>query len=130
MDTKQSNRPTEQRRRSASQSGNARTGAPASSAQRRPGTAAPKRRSAPAQRSGAAQTSIPRRSDSLTDTRRRTQKKEQGILAKLKKTDVPLHLVAVIRPEEYAGKTTAEIADMVYEMMIADLGEEFRYIEN
>ena len=86
MDTKQSNRPTEQRRRSASQSGNARTGAPASSAQRRPGTAAPKRRSAPAQRSGAAQTSIPRRSDSLTDTRRRTQKKEQGILAKLKKT--------------------------------------------
>ena len=51
-------------------------------------------------------------------------------LGKLKKTDVPLHLVDVIRPEEYAGKTTAEIGDMVYEMMIADLGEEFRYIEN
>ena len=51
-------------------------------------------------------------------------------LAKLKKTDVPLHLVDVIQPEEYAGKTTAEIGDMVYEMMIADLGEEFRYIEN
>ena len=50
-------------------------------------------------------------------------------LAKLKKTDVPLHLVDVIRPEDYAGKTTAEISDMVYEMMIADLGEEFRYKE-
>ena len=50
-------------------------------------------------------------------------------LAKLKKTDVPLHLVDVIRPEEYAGKTTAEIGDMVYEMMIADLGEDFRVID-
>ena len=50
-------------------------------------------------------------------------------LAKLKKTDVPLHLVDVIPPEMYAGKTTAEISDMVYERMIADLGEEFRYVE-
>ena len=85
MDTKQSNRPAEQRRKAASQSGNARTGAPASSAQRRSGTAAPKRRTAPVQKKTASQTAIPRRSDSLTDARRRTQKKEQGILAKLKK---------------------------------------------
>ena len=51
-------------------------------------------------------------------------------LAKLKKTDVPLHLVDVIPAEELKGKTTTEIADRVYEMMIADLGEEFRYMEN
>ena len=51
-------------------------------------------------------------------------------LAKLKKTDVPLHLVDVIPAEELKGKTTTEISDRVYEMMIADLGEEFRYVEN
>ncbi len=41
-------------------------------------------------------------------------------------TRAELHLVDVIQPEQYAGMTTAEISDMVYEMMIADLGEEFR----
>ncbi len=50
-------------------------------------------------------------------------------LAKLKRTDVQLHLVDVIPAEELKGKTTAEISDLVYEMMIADLGEEFRYTE-
>lgn len=50
-------------------------------------------------------------------------------LARLKKTDVELHLVDVIQPEELKGKTTVEISDMVYERMIADLGEEFRYVE-
>ena len=47
-------------------------------------------------------------------------------LAKLKKTDVHLHLVDVIPPEELKGRTTTEISDMVYEMMIGDLGEGFR----
>ena len=47
-------------------------------------------------------------------------------LAKLKKTDVHLHLVDVIPAEELKGKTTAQISDMVYEMMIGDLGEGFR----
>jgi len=47
-------------------------------------------------------------------------------LAKLKKTDVPVHLVEVIPAEELKGKTTVEIADRVYEAMIADLGENFR----
>ena len=47
-------------------------------------------------------------------------------LAKLKRTDVELHLVDVIQPEAYKGKSTTEISDMVYEMMIADLGESFR----
>ena len=47
-------------------------------------------------------------------------------LAKLKKTDVHLHLVDVIPAEELKGRTTTEISDMVYEMMIGDLGEGFR----
>jgi len=50
-------------------------------------------------------------------------------LKKLKKTDVELHLLDVIPAEELQGKTTVEIADRVYEMMIADLGETFRYAE-
>ena len=47
-------------------------------------------------------------------------------LAKLKKTDVYLHLTDVILPEEYKGMSTVEISDCVYERMIADLGEDFR----
>lgn len=81
MDTNQKNRTPEQRRNPA-RSGSA----PASNAQRRPGTATPKRR--PAAQTGrkgrTSQTAIPRRSDSLTDTRRRTKKKNQGFMAKLK----------------------------------------------
>ena len=42
----------------------------------------------------------------------------------LKPTDVDLHLVKTIQPEEYAGMTTVEIADMVYHMMAEDLGPE------
>ena len=47
-------------------------------------------------------------------------------LKKLKTTHIDLHLVDVIPPEELKGKTTAEIGQRVYDMMIADLGEEFR----
>jgi len=47
-------------------------------------------------------------------------------LAKLKKTDVHLHLVEVIPPEEVRGLSTVEVSDRVYECMIADLGEDFR----
>ena len=50
-------------------------------------------------------------------------------LAKLKKTDVELHLVDVIQPEQYAGMSTVALSNMVYETMIADLGEAFRYTE-
>ena len=50
-------------------------------------------------------------------------------LKKLKHTDVELHLVDVIPAEELKGKTTVEISDMVYEMMISDLGEETRFVE-
>lgn len=45
-------------------------------------------------------------------------------LMKLKPTDVDLHLLKTIQPEEYAGMTTVEIADMVYHMMAEDLGPE------
>ena len=51
-------------------------------------------------------------------------------LPKLKHTDVELHLVDVIPAEELKGKTAVEISDRVYEMMLSDLGEEFRFIEN
>ena len=47
-------------------------------------------------------------------------------LKKLKTTHIQLHLVDVIGPEELKGKTTAEIGQRVYDMMIEDLGEEFR----
>ena len=47
-------------------------------------------------------------------------------LKKLKKTDVHLHLVEVIPPEEVKGLSTVELSDRIYECMIADLGEEFR----
>lgn len=80
MDTNQKNRTAEQRKNSA-RSGSA----PASNAQRRPGTTAPKRRPAAQTRSRASQAAVPRRSDSLTDTRRRNNKKNQGIVAKLKR---------------------------------------------
>ena len=50
-------------------------------------------------------------------------------LRKLKITDVELHLVDVIPAEDLKGKTTVEISNMVYEMMIGDLGEDFRYTE-
>ena len=43
---------------------------------------------------------------------------------RLKPTDVDLHLIKTIHPEEYAGMTTVEIADMVYHMMAEDLGPE------
>ena len=50
-------------------------------------------------------------------------------MKKLKSTPVELHLVDVIPAEELKGVTTTQIADRVYEMMIADLGEDFRAID-
>ena len=50
-------------------------------------------------------------------------------MKRLKPTPVALHLVDVIPAEELKGKHTTEIADRVYEMMIADLGEDFRAVE-
>lgn len=45
---------------------------------------------------------------------------------RLKHTDVSLHLVDVIQPEEFEGLKTTEISDRVWEMMRADLSEEYQ----
>lgn len=44
---------------------------------------------------------------------------------KLRPTDVQLHLVSVIPPEELEGKTTVEISDWVHAIMAEDLGPDF-----
>ncbi|MBQ8910139.1 MAG: 1-acyl-sn-glycerol-3-phosphate acyltransferase [Oscillospiraceae bacterium] len=43
---------------------------------------------------------------------------------RLKPTDVYLNLVDVIQPEAYAGMSTVDLGNMVYEMMAQDLGPE------
>lgn len=43
---------------------------------------------------------------------------------RLKPSDVDFHLVKVIYPEEYEGKTATEIGNVVYELMAQDLGPE------
>ncbi len=50
--------------------------------------------------------------------------------ARLKRSQVQLHLVGVISPAEYAGKTTVELGQRVYEMMARDLGPELVAQEN
>lgn len=45
------------------------------------------------------------------------------------KTTVPVHVVEVIPAQELKGQTTVQIADRVYESMISDLGEAFRWKE-
>lgn len=50
-------------------------------------------------------------------------------LKKLKPTPVQLHVVEVIPAAELKGKTTHDIAHRVYESMISDLGEDFRWTE-
>ena len=45
-------------------------------------------------------------------------------LPKLKRTDVQLHLIDVISPEQYAGMNTVALGNWVYEMMAEDLGPE------
>lgn len=45
-----------------------------------------------------------------------------GNFLKLKPTDIDLHLVKTIYPEEYAGMSTVEISSMVYDLMAEDLG--------
>ena len=48
-------------------------------------------------------------------------------IKKLKGSTVTLHLVGVVRPEEFAGKTAVDISDRVYGMMADDLGEDLVY---
>ena len=50
-------------------------------------------------------------------------------LPKLRRTDVELHLLDVIQPEEYEGLTTVQLADKVFQMMLDDLGPEYAPLE-
>jgi len=47
-------------------------------------------------------------------------------IARLKRTHVTLHLVGILPEWEHAEMTTVEIADRVYDMMLTDLGEDYR----
>lgn len=49
---------------------------------------------------------------------------------KLKSSDVYLHLVDVIPAEDLKGRTAVSVAEQVYDLMINDLGEEFRAEED
>ena len=51
--------------------------------------------------------------------------KVMGNLKKLKPTDIELHLLAVIPPEELEGVTTVDIAQRIHAMMAQDLGPEY-----
>ena len=50
-------------------------------------------------------------------------------LPKLKRTDVELHLLDVVQPEEYEGLTTVQLADKVFNMMLDDLGPAYAPLE-
>ncbi len=47
-------------------------------------------------------------------------------IKRLKPTAIDLHVVAVVRPEEFAGITTVELGERIHAMMAADLGDEYR----
>ena len=48
-----------------------------------------------------------------------------GNIKKLRPTDVNLHVVHVMQPEEYEGLTTVEMGERIHAMMAADLGERY-----
>ena len=51
-------------------------------------------------------------------------------LAHLRPSQVKLHLVGVISPEEQKGRTAVEISEQCYQMMLQDLGPEYAPIDN
>ena len=53
-----------------------------------------------------------------------------GNFRRLKPTDIDLHLLTVIQPEEYQGVTTVDLADRIYTIMAQDLGPEYVPEEN
>lgn len=46
-------------------------------------------------------------------------------ILRLKSTNVPLHIVGVIPPEDFAGRTAVDISQWAYDRMLADLGPAF-----
>ena len=51
-------------------------------------------------------------------------------LARLRPTQVKLHLIGVISPEEQQGRTAVEISEQCYRMMLQDLGPEYEPIDS
>lgn len=47
-------------------------------------------------------------------------------LKRLRPTDVAVHLVEVLPPQALAGRTAVDISNQVHDLMLQDLGEEFR----
>ena len=62
-------------------------------------------------------------------TLQNTQKVKKN-MPHLKPTDVHLHLVGVVQPEEFEGLTTVDIANRVHAMMAEDLGPDLVLQEN
>ena len=46
-------------------------------------------------------------------------------LAKLKRTDVEMHVVDVLQPESFAGMTTVALGEQIHKLMADDLGPEY-----
>lgn len=61
-------------------------------------------------------------------TLRNTQKVKKN-MPHLKPTDIHLHLVDVLQPEDFAGLTTVDIASRVHKMMAEDLGPDLVFQE-
>ena len=51
-------------------------------------------------------------------------------IKKLKPTDVHLHLIKVLQPEDLAGKTAVEVGELVHSLMAEDLGPDLVLQEN
>ena len=45
--------------------------------------------------------------------------------AKLKPVDVNFHVLSVIQPEEYAGRTSVDISNHIFDLMLSDLGPQY-----
>ena len=62
-------------------------------------------------------------------TLQNTQKVKEN-MPHFKPTDVHLHLVGVVQPEEFEGLSTVDIANRVHAMMAEDLGPDLVLQEN
>ena len=62
-------------------------------------------------------------------TLQNTQKVKEN-MPRFKPTDIHLHLVGVVQPEEIEGLTTVDIANRVHAMMAEDLGPDLVLQEN
>ena len=51
-------------------------------------------------------------------------------IKKLKPTDIYVHIVGVITPEDYAGMTTVALGQQVYQMMLDDLGPDYAPLQS